>query len=461
MADGSTSFPRSRLRPRWWETSAGIVRPPLKAQGRTLGDVIDRLDDLRASGWDGIEIFAPYTGGTCYEGLDALDFYTIDPAIGTMDDFVRLLSAAHDRGMAVTAFINLGYAHEAFPAFLKASDDVRSGVDSPESRWFRWSATGTDTMDKALAPHFLEDTAGDWRWSERAQRHFWVKWEGEDGHHHLPQFDFADPGWQAEARRVIEFWLATGIDGLVIDAVNWYIGCDWSIARSAMTDPIRAADNQFSQPEGGGGFSDDPVPWISEGGFTCVMDYAIKKWWASTDVVRDAVLIGAPGLIEDALLGYRDRVDAAGGVCYIDLPDLHDAPVDAQILGAVVVATVGEIVLQIGDRHLALPEAVQQAIRELLDARRRYPALGAAGPRRRVPSTADHVYCFLRSPRAGGPPVLVVINFGSQESSAVVDLRLASAGEMRNILTGEVRPWRTTFEVTLPAYGFSLWALTA
>ena len=79
----------------------------------------------------------------------------------------------------------------------------------------------------------MNDLHGNWRWSERAQKYFWVKWEGEKGGYHLPQFNFADPGWQNETRRIIDYWMRTGIDGMVIDAVNWYIGGNWEIPASA------------------------------------------------------------------------------------------------------------------------------------------------------------------------------------------------------------------------------------
>jgi glycosidase len=252
--------------------------------------------------------------------------------------------------MAVILFVNLGYAHEQFPAFLKACDDVRAGVDSPEVRWFRWSETGQDKMDQSLAPHFLNDAHGNWRWSERAQKYFWVKWEGEQGGFHLPQFNFGDPGWQAETRRIIDFWLKTGIDGMVIDAVNWYVDCNWEITRYSMTDLINKADNQFCQPEGAGGFDDDPVPWITQGGFNCIMDYDIKKWWEGRDLLRQAILTGDPRPIEQSLTRYRDRVTAVGGVCYIDPPNLEDQPVAARLLGAAAVATMGELLILIGDQ---------------------------------------------------------------------------------------------------------------
>lgn len=453
-------FPETTLRDHWWETSAAIVRPYLKADGITLADLTRQLDDLQAIGFDALEIFAPCKGGVCYNGLDTLDFYEIDPAIGTMDNFAHLVAQVHARDMAVIAFINLGYGHEEFPAFLKACDNVRQGRDSPETRWFVWSDSGQDVMEKPLAPHFLNDSHGNWRWNEQAGKYFWVKWEGEQGGYHLPQFNYGDPGWQQEVRRIVDFWLRTGIDGLIIDAVNWYIGCNWEIARFAMTDLIRAADNQLSQPEGAGGFGDDPVAWVTLGGFNCIMDYAIKLWWEGKDLIRDAVLSGDPRPIEAALQDYRDRVVEAGGVCYIDMPDLSALPPAAQFLGAAVVATVGEWFLVIGDGHRAWPTALRQQITTLLHLRRTYPALCAGGTRTVLGTSDDHkFYAFVRRPREPGVPVLAVMNFQPDEQHVTIDLSSIPVQSLTNAVTNEALAVYNLFEVTLPAYGFGLWTL--
>ena len=456
----TTSYPQSVLRPRWWETASGILRPYLKSQGVTLNDLTHKLDELQGIGFDTLEVFAPCKGGVCYNGLDTLDYYEIDPAIGAMDDFKRLIAEAHARNMAVIAFINLGYGHEEFPAFMKACDDVRQGLDSPEVHWFVWCDTGTDVMDRSLVPYFLNDSHGNWRWSERAGKYFWVKWEGERGGYHLPQFNFGDPGWQQEVRRIVDFWLQTGIDGLVIDAVNWYIDCNWKITHYTMTNPILTADNQFCQPEGAGGFSDDPVPWITEGGFNCIMDYAVKLWWEGKDVVRDAILAGDPFPIEAALRSYRDRVVAAGGICYIDTPDLSAASPAAQMLGAAVIATVGELVLQVGEAYRDGPPGLLSEISNLLRLRKTYPALCAGGTRRQLSTSDDHkFYAFVRFPREEGTPVLVVLNFQPEEQHLTVDLSSVTARRLRDISGESEQTRQDTFEVTLPAYGFGLWAL--
>jgi len=458
-AAAASPYPSTTLPERWWERVSAMLRPHLKLHGKTLNELTARLDEFKAHGIDALEVFAPSKGGVCYHGLDTLDYFEIDPAIGTMDDFKRLVNEAHRRHIAVIAFHNLGYGHEQFPAFLKACDDVRAGIDSPETRMFSWSDTGQDKMDRSLAPHFMNDLHGNWRWSERAQKYFWVKWEGEKGGYHLPQFNFGDPGWQNETRRIIDFWMRTGIDGMVIDAVNWYIGANWEITRYSMTDVLNLGDNQFSQPEGAGGFNDDPVPWITQGGFNCVMDYSIKKWWDGIDVIRDAILAGDPRPIEVALRTYRDRVVAAGGVCYIDPPTLDDLPVEARLLGAALTASMGELLIIIGEQKSPQPESFRDGLSKLLFLRKEYPALCASGLRKLLQTSDDtRLYAFIRE-LPGEKPVVAVFNFQPTAQRVSVNLAGQSIINLVDLFTGEnVMTTGDTLTLDLPAYGFRLLA---
>jgi hypothetical protein len=471
MAEIAHTYPASVLPPRWWETAAAIARPYLKFRGATLNDLAASLDNYQARGIDTLEIFAPCQGGVCYHGLDTIDYYQIDPAIGTLDDFRRLVREAHARQMAIILFINLGYGHEQFPAFLKACADIRAGIDSPETHMFLWSKTGQDQMDRSRAPYFMNDSHGNWRWNERAGRYFWVKWEGEKGGYHLPQFNFGDPGWQAEVQRIIRYWLATGIDGMVIDAVNWYIGCTWEICRTTMTGVIREADHQFCQPEGAGGFHDDPVRWVEEGGWNCTMDYSIKLWWENVDVIRDALRSGDPRPVEAALRRYRDRVVAAGGVCYIDPPDLADFPLEAQLMGAALTASMGELILLLGDLsapHLAYDAqdparqtgpAYRAGLERLLRLRRRCPALCAGGARRQLATSDDaRFYAFVRA--SAGERALAVFNFQPTAQPVVVDLTGQSIAVLEDLISGEQATLAgEALSLDLPAYGYRMYRI--
>lgn len=454
------SSPVDILPTKWWETASGIIRTYLKATGQTLSDLAAALDHYAAMGIDTLEVFAPLQGGICYHGLDTIDFYRIDPAIGTREDFDRLVAEAHARKMAVVLFINLGYANEQFPSFVKACDDQRSGVDSPETHWFCWSETGMDQMDRSHAPYFMNDSHGSWCWSERAGKFYWVKWEGENGGYHFPQFNFGDPGWQAEARRIIIYWMDSGIDGMVVDAVNWYIDCTWEICRAVLTSPIHAKGDRFSQPEGAGGFRDDPVPWVAQGGWNCIMDYSVKLWWEGIDVIRDAILSGDPRPIEAALRSYRDRVVAAGGVCYIDPPNLADQLVNVRLLGAALVASMGELMILIGDEINPQPETYRDGLTQLFLLRKQYPALCAAGERTKLRTSDDsRFYAYLRE-LPGAEPVLVVFNFQPTDQS----IRVSLPGWSNFILVDQINSEQGSqvegeFTLNLPAFGYGFYLL--
>ena len=132
-----------------------------------------------------------------------------------------------------------------------------------------------------------------WEWSERARKFYWTKWGGEDRQGRkvrLPQYDWRSPAFQEEAEKIVRFWMDTGIDGMVIDAVNWYIGCTWQTSRRRMTDVIESYGNAYAQPEGAGAFREDPVAWISEGGWNSIQDYGLGIWWEDgTNLIKNAI----------------------------------------------------------------------------------------------------------------------------------------------------------------------------
>lgn len=471
MNDIAHSYPASVLPPGWWKTSSAIARPYLKLRGKTLLELAASLDNYQKRGIDTLEIFAPCQGGTCYNGLDTIDYYKIDPAIGTMDDLQFLIKQAHAHRMAIILFMNLGYAHEQFPAFLKACDDINLGIDSPETHMFLWSETGQDKMDRNLAPYFMNDLHGNWRWSERASKYFWVKWEGENGGYHLPQFNFGDIGWQTEVQNIIRYWLATGIDGMVIDAVNWYINCTWEICHSSITDTIREADNQFCQPEGAGGFHDDPVPWVEQAGWNCIMDYSVKLWWENVDLIRDALLSGDPRPIEASLQQYRDRVVTAGGVCYIDPPSLDGLPYEAQIMGAALAASIGEMLLLLGDLSLPVeptePESFTPRVDQfyhkelirLIQLRKQYPVLCAGAERRQVPTSDDSLfYAFLRG--SSNNSILAIFNFQPEHHVIKINREHLSSSDLEELGSNDhVIAFKNEFFISLPAFGYKFFKI--
>jgi hypothetical protein len=249
---------------RWWESAAASVPVfirPRPGEGTVFPLVpasaaSKRLDEMRNAGVSAIEVYAPAEGGNSFLGLDTINRYRFEPRAGTMDDFKRLVELTHKKGMKIISIDNLGYSSVEAVDFLKACDDVKAGRDTREARFYVWS-NSADAPPPAPAvrdPYFITATTkGEfWQYSERAGKYYWTKWSGVDlsgKKARLPQYNWGGPEFREESEKIIRFWMDTGLDGMLIDAVNWYVGCNWRANRRYMTDVISSYGNKFSQPE--------------------------------------------------------------------------------------------------------------------------------------------------------------------------------------------------------------------
>ena len=102
---------RHLVLPRWWEKAAALKIVTLK-KDRSFGfemsidpvKASQELDEIKAQGFQAIEVFGPAYGRYAYSGLDTVDHYRIDPELGSMDDFKSFVRLAHLKGIAVIVF---------------------------------------------------------------------------------------------------------------------------------------------------------------------------------------------------------------------------------------------------------------------------------------------------------------------------------------------------------------------
>jgi len=472
-------------RSRWWEAAGATI--PVFIRDRKPKDAVfplapaaaaaKRLDEMRSAGITGIEIYAPAEGGNSFLGLDTINRYRLEPRSGaTMEDFRHLVRLVHDREMRIITIDNLGYASVESLDFLKACDDVRSGRNTRETRFFLWSDSadapppGSGGEDRYFLvrpdhlPGYSKETAAKhefWQYSERARKYYWTKWEGVDlagKPARLPQYNWASSEFQEEAAKIVRFWMDTGIDGMLIDAVNWYVGCNWHLSHRCMTDIIGV--NGFSQPEGAGAFRDDPAAWVTEGGWTCIQDYGLAIFWEKgSNVVSNAIENGDPRPIEPALRNYHDRVEEAGGTLYFNPPKFDD-PRKSHLAMALAAAT-GELIVLAGVIDglwtPILPDAEESRILRL---KRAHPALHTMGKRRMLPvAAADKHYAVLRTARDGSERVIVVMNFQPEEQPLTVNLSGVDFEEMTDLENASRVARKLELNITLPGYGYRFFLL--
>jgi alpha-amylase len=181
--------------------------------GDLLG-LIQRLDHLNdgdpSRGHDlGVDCIwlMPVAESPSYHGYDVVDYYHVDRDYGTDDDFRRLMSEAHRRGIRVIVDLVLNHSSSLHPNFQQALNDPTS----PYRAWYRFLPAH---------PGVKNPWGGD-NWHRSAAREEWYYaffWQG------MPDLDYTSRPVREEARRIARHWLQEmGADGFRLDAVSFLV----------------------------------------------------------------------------------------------------------------------------------------------------------------------------------------------------------------------------------------------
>ncbi len=193
----------------WWEQAVFyeiFVRSFFDSNGDGIGDfngITEKLDYLKNLGISAIWLM-PIHPSSSYHGYDVVDYFSVNPDYGTLDDFKRLLAEAHKRGMHVIIDLVLNHTSNQNPWFVEANNNPQS----PYRNWYIWSATD---------PGYLGPLGIAWH-------------AGKSGYYYgifgpgMPDLNYNNPDVTAEMRKVVQFWLnEVGVDGFRIDAANYLI----------------------------------------------------------------------------------------------------------------------------------------------------------------------------------------------------------------------------------------------
>jgi cyclomaltodextrinase len=104
---------------------------PWTIHGGTLRGVTQSLPYLEALGVTCLWL-SPFCSSPSYHRYDATDYFTVDPALGTLSDLRALTDEAHARGMRVMMDFVPSHCSRKHPAFAAAQRDR----DAPTVSWF-------------------------------------------------------------------------------------------------------------------------------------------------------------------------------------------------------------------------------------------------------------------------------------------------------------------------------------
>jgi len=202
----------------WWHGAViyEVYLPSFyDASGDGWGDLcglLQRLDHIASLGVDAIWITPFYPSPMEDFGYDVAEFRDVDGRFGNLDDFDAVVAKAHERGIKVV--IDQVWAHTAaaHPWFRASA----SGPGSEKADWYIWA---NPRPDGGPPNNWLSVFGGSaWQWHP-ARRQYYL-------HHFLA----SQPKLNLRNEQVLnahfsnaEFWLARGVDGFRLDAVDFML----------------------------------------------------------------------------------------------------------------------------------------------------------------------------------------------------------------------------------------------
>lgn len=223
---------RGAIAEEWWRGAAiyqVYIRSFADSNDDGIGDlpgVISRLDYIAGLGVDALWLCPFFRSPMRDFGYDVSDYCAVDPVFGTIADFDSLVSKAHSLGLKV--IIDQVYSHtsDRHPWF----EESRSSRTGSKADWYVWA----DPKQDGTPPNnWLSVFSGSaWEWDARRGQYYLHNFLAQQ-----PDLNLHNPAVQEAILEVARFWLARGVDGLRLDAINF-----------AMHDP-RLRDNPPASPE--------------------------------------------------------------------------------------------------------------------------------------------------------------------------------------------------------------------
>ncbi len=203
----------------WYQNAIiyGIdVKTFFDGNGDGIGDfegLIEKLDYLEDLGVTCLWLTPFYPSPLKDNGYDIADYYNVDSRLGSIDRFFNFVIEAKKRGMRVISDLVMNHTSDEHPWF-RAS---RRSKCSRFRDYYVWEQDPPPTKP-GEGSIFPGEESGVWEWDEAA---------GAFYHHRFykfqPSLRVENHHVQEEIRKVIDYWLCFGLDGLRIDAASHMI----------------------------------------------------------------------------------------------------------------------------------------------------------------------------------------------------------------------------------------------
>lgn len=202
----------------WWKTAVIYcldVQTFKDGNGDGCGDfpgLTQQVDYLSQLGVTCVWLMPFFPSPDRDDGYDIVDFYNVDPRLGTLGEFVEFVRTARDRGLRVIADLVVNHTSDQHPWFKQA----RSSRESPLRDWYIWRDEPPPDAEKGIV--FPDKEKSLWSYDERTGQYYMHRF-----YKHQPDLNVENPAVRNEIARIMGFWMQLGLSGFRVDAVPFLI----------------------------------------------------------------------------------------------------------------------------------------------------------------------------------------------------------------------------------------------
>lgn len=198
----------------WWKESVVYQIYPRSfndSNGDGIGDlngITEKMDYLKELGIDVIWLSPVYESPNDDNGYDISNYQGIMKEFGTMEDFDRMLAAAHERGIRIVMDLVVNHTSDEHPWFVES----RKSRDNPYRDYYIWKSAKNGQVPNNWGSCFGGSA---WKYDETTDMYFLHMFSRKQ-----PDLNWENETVRREVFDMMDWWCQKGIDGFRMDVIS-------------------------------------------------------------------------------------------------------------------------------------------------------------------------------------------------------------------------------------------------
>ena len=200
---------------KWWKEAVVYQIYPrsfMDSNGDGIGDlngITSRLDYLKDLGVDVIWLSPVYQSPNDDNGYDISDYRAIMQEFGTMEDFDRMLSEMHKRGIRLVMDLVVNHTSDEHKWFVES----RKSKDNPYRDYYIWRDAKRGKKSQTTGGSCFSGSA--WKYDPQTEMYYLHLFSTKQ-----PDLNWENPAVRKEVFDMMNWWCEKGIDGFRMDVIS-------------------------------------------------------------------------------------------------------------------------------------------------------------------------------------------------------------------------------------------------